>query len=153
VKPTTPRLEFLSHATVDVDPPQVVGQTPTGERRIVTIRGGRLEGRLNGEVLPGGADWQIVTADGTGYLEARYTVRTPEGALIYVRNYGVRHGPPDVLAQIAAGELVDPSKYYFRSAPKFETGDPRYDWLNKIIAVCSGARTAREVLLDFYEVL
>lgn len=153
LKPVTPRLELLAHLTVTVAPILIVGKVLMGERRIIPITGGRVEGqRLRGEIIPGGADWQIVAADGTALLEARYTIRTEDGALIYVRNIGVRHGPPEVLAAIARGEEVDPSKYYFRAVPTFETGDARYDWLNRLIAVCSGVRTKTAVLLDFYSV-
>ena len=153
LKPVTPRLELLAHLSITLAPPQSIGKVLTGERRIIQITGGRVEGaRLRGEVLPGGADWQIVTADGTALLEARYTLRTEDGALIYVRNNGVRHGPPEVLAAIARGEEVDPAKYYFRAVPVFETGDAKYDWLNRTIAVCSGVRTRTAVLLDFYTV-
>ena len=143
MKPPVPRLELISHATIRVATPQVVGRTPAGERRIVQILSGRFEGRLNGEVLPGGADYQMVAPDGTTYLDARYIICTGDSALILVRNRGIRHG--------VIGD--DPSKYYFRSTPRFETGDERYLWLNKIITVCSGARTPDSVLLDFYEVL
>ena len=153
VKPPVPQLELLCHATISVAAPQLFGPTLLGERRIVPILGGRFEGRLTGTVLTGGADWQIVASDGTAILDARYAIRTPEDALIYVRNAGVRHGPPEVLARIARGEVVDPSEYYFRSTPRFETGDRRYAWLNKIVAICTGVRTAEAVLLDFYEVL
>lgn len=110
---------------------------------MVQILSGRFEGRLQGEVLPGGADIQLVAPDGTSYLDARYMVRTDDDAVILVRNSGIRHG--------VIGD--DPSKYYFRSTPRFETGDERYAWLNKIIAVCAGARSPDCVLLDFYEVL
>jgi Protein of unknown function (DUF3237) len=153
LKPVTPRLELLAHLSITLAPPQSIGKVLTGERRIIQITGGRVEGALlRGEVLPGGADWQIVAADGTALLEARYTLRTEDGALIYVRNNGVRHGPPEVLAAIARGEEVDPAKYYFRAVPVFETGDAKYDWLNRIVAVCSGVRTKTAVLLDFYTV-
>lgn len=153
IRPVTPRLELLSSATVQVAPAVVVGRTPFGERRTVPILSGRFEGRLNAEVLPGGADWQIVAADGAARLEAHYVLRTTDEALIYVRNFGIRHGDPKVLARIAEGEIVDPSEYYFRSAPVFETADPRYAWLNKTVILCSGARTIDSVLIDFYEVL
>jgi Protein of unknown function (DUF3237) len=153
LKPVTPKLELLAHLSVTLAPPQNVGKVLTGERRIINITGGRFEGqRLRGEILPGGADWQIVATDGTALLEARYTLRTDDGALIYVRNTGVRHGPPEVLAAIARGEEVDPSKYYFRAVPVFETGEPKYGWLNRVVAVCSGVRTKNAVLLDFYTV-
>ena len=153
LKPVMPRLELLAHLSITLAPPQSIGKVLTGERRIIPITGGRVEGaRLRGEVLPGGADWQIVAADGTALLEARYTLRTEDGALIYVRNTGVRHGPPEVLAAIARGDEVDPAKYYFRAVPVFETGDAKYDWLNRMVAVCSGVRTRTAVLLDFYTV-
>ena len=153
LKPPIPRLEPLCHVAVKIGAPQMIGAVLTGERRIISITGGRFEGvKMCGEILSGGADWQIVAADGTALLEARYTLKTDDGALIYVKNSGFRHGPPEVLAAIARGEQVDPTKYYFRTTPTFETGDKKYAWLNRIICVCSGVRTKEEVLLDFYEV-
>ncbi len=153
LKPPVPRLELFAHLSVNVAAPLSVGKVLTGERRIIPITGGRVEGsRLRGTIIPGGADWQIVAADGTALLEARYTIRTEDDALIYVRNIGVRHGSPEVLAAIARGEQVDPNKYYFRATPTFETADKKYDWLNRLIAVCSGVRTREAVLLDFYAV-
>lgn len=148
-----PQLEFLATASVSVDPIQDLGQTPFGHRRIIPIRGGRFEGRIGAEVLPGGADWQIVDPDGVQYLEARYTIRTDDGALISVRNTGIRHGPPEVMARMMDGDPVDPSEYYFRSTPRFETADSRYSWLNRIVAICMGQRTPDRTTLDFYEVL
>jgi hypothetical protein len=153
VQPATPTLEFLARVRADVETPQVLGQTLAGERRIVPIAGGEIDGpHLRGEILPGGADWQVVCADGTALLEARYTVRTDDGALVYIRNLGLRHGPPAVMERIQGGEAVDPAEYYFRSAPRFEAGDVRYAWLNHILAVGSGARLANEVHLDIYAV-
>ena len=92
MKPPIPRLEFLASANVKVAAPYMLGATTFGERRIVPILSGRLEGRVNAEVLPGGADWQVVGHAGAIYLEARYTLRTDDGALIYVRNQGIRRG-------------------------------------------------------------
>jgi hypothetical protein len=143
VNPPAPRIELICRATIDVASPKIIGRTPTGERRVVQILLGRFDGRISGEVLPGGADYQIITPEGISYLNAHYMIRTDDGALILVRNRGIRHG--------VVGD--DPSKYYFRSTPQFETGDERYYWLNQIIAICSGARTPSSVLLDFYEVL
>jgi hypothetical protein len=152
-EPVTPRLERLCRATVEIAAPLVVGDTPSGRRRIIPITGGRVEGpRFSGEVLPGGADWQIVRVDGGAELEARYTVRTPDGALVYVRNIGLRHGPPEVLARLGRGEAVDPASYYFRTTPRFETGAPAHAWLNDVIAVGSAVRRADAVILDFYVV-
>ena len=104
-------------------------------------------------MLPGGADWQILRGDGVSELEARYTLQTDDGALINVRNLALRHGPPDVMAALAAGRPVEPGSYYFRGATFFETGDARYGWITKCIVVCSGEREPAGVKLKFYKVL
>ena len=133
---------------------QKLGNTPYGERRIINILGGAVEGeRLKGKVLPGGADWQIVRADGVVHLTARYTVETETGGQILVNSEGYRHGPPEVMALLARDETVDRSLYYFRAFMRFETADPQAAWLNRILAVGYGARENRAVRLDVHEVL
>ena len=135
-------------------PAQELGETPLGRRRIIGITGGRFSGeRLSGRVLAGGADWQVIRTDGVADLDARYTLETADGALIYVRNRGYRHGPKDVLEKLAAGENVDPHLYYMRTTPLFETADQRYAWLNRMICVAQGARRASAVELEVFEVL
>ena len=134
-------------------PPQELGDTPLGRRRIIAITGGRFSGaRLSGRVLPGGADWQVIRSDGVADLDARYTLETNDGALIYVHNRGYRHAPPDVMKRLLAGEDVDPALYYMRTTPFFETGDERYAWLNRIICVGTGARRPAAVELEIFEV-
>jgi hypothetical protein len=131
-----------------------LGRAPLGERRIINITGGTFAGeRLSGRVLPGGADWQIIRADGAADLDARYTLESATGTLIQVHSQGLRHGPPEVLASLAAGQPVDPSRYYFRTALRFETGASELDWLNRVVAVARGARLPRAVQLNVYEVL
>ena len=130
-----------------------VGPAPFGHRRVVNILGGPVTGaKLKGRVLPGGADWQLIRADGVAYLDARYTLETGDGALIYVNNEGYRHGPKDVIERLARGEDVDPALYYMRATPWFETSAPAYAWLNRCVCVATGARRAAAVELDFYEV-
>ena len=129
------------------------GGTPYGERRVIGIRGGTVSGtRLNGRVLPGGADWQIIRTDGAADIQARYTVESDDGGRVLVDSVGLRHGPPEVIARLARGEAVDPKLYYFRTAMRFETGDKALDWMNRIIAIAYGARLAQAVKLDIYEV-
>src|SRR5215467_7500006 len=140
------RLEPLLNADITLAEPQELGETPQGRRRIIAITGGSFVGeRLSGRVLPGGADWQVIRADGVAELDARYTLETADGALIYVRNHGFRHGPAEVLKRLAAGENIDPAEYYMRTTPLFETGDERYAWLNGMVCVASGARRATAV--------
>jgi hypothetical protein len=146
-------LQRLFKAEITLAPPQELDETPQGRRRIIGITGGRFSGeRLSGRVLPGGADWQVIRADGVADLDARYTLETEDGALIYVRNRGYRHGPAEVLKRLSAGENVDPSLYYMRTTPRFETGDARYAWLNRMICVATGARRAAAVELEVFEV-
>ena len=146
-------LQPLLRAEITLAPPQELGDSPLGRRRIIPITGGTFRGeRLSGRVLPGGADWQLIRQDGVAELDARYTLETEDKALIYVRNFGYRHGPADVIKRLAAGEPVDPALYYMRTTPRFETGAERYKWLNRIICVATGARRAAAVELDFYEV-
>jgi uncharacterized protein DUF3237 len=133
---------------------QTLGDTPYGERRIINILGGTVEGpKLKGKVLPGGADWQIVRADGVVHLNARYTIETDTGGRILVDAEGYRHGPPEVMAALARDETVDPARYYFRTFMRFETADPGAAWLNRILAVGRGARANRQVRIEVFEVL
>ena len=147
------RLTPLLQLDITLAEPQELGDAPLGRRRIINITGGSFRGeRLSGKVLPGGADWQVIRGDGVADLDARYTLETSDGALIYVRNHGYRHGPAEVLKKLAAGEDVDPSLYYMRTTPLFETGDARYAWLNRLICVGTGARKKSSVHLEVFEV-
>jgi hypothetical protein len=153
VIPAPPALRHLCEIYVELAPPMELGDAPKGRRRIIPIIGGRVEGeRLNGTILNLGADWQTVFGDGTAELDTRYAMRTDDGAIIDIRNFGYRHGPPEVLAALARGEHVDPSRYSMRTHPRFETGDPRYRWLNRLIAIGSGAREPASVRVSVFEV-
>jgi hypothetical protein len=146
-------LRSLLSAHITLGTPQELGETPQGRRRIIPITGGKFAGaRLSGRVLAGGADWQVVRRDGVAELDARYTLQTSDGALIYVSNNGYRHGPEEVIRKLAAGETVDPGAYYMRTTPRFETADERYAWLNRMVFVASGARHASAVELEIFQV-
>jgi hypothetical protein len=120
---------------------------------VIDILGGRVEGpRLKGRILPG-ADWQLVRPDGIADLTARYGIETDDGGRILVRSDGLRHGPPDVIAALGRGEPVDPSRYYFRTVMRFETVEPALAWLNRILALATGAREKFAVRLAVYEIL
>jgi len=131
-----------------------LGATPYGHRRIIDILGGTVSGeKLNGRVLPGGADWQFIRADGAADIQARYTIESEAGARILVSSEGLRHGPKEVLERVMRGETVDPALYYFRTVMRFETSDPAMAWMNRILAIARGQREARAVRLDVFEVL
>jgi len=130
-----------------------LGHTPYGERRMIGIIGGSVNGpKLKGRVLPGGADWQIIRSDGAADIKARYAIETETGALIMVTSEGLRHGPPAVMERLMRGDNVDPRHYYFRTVMRFETAAPAVDWLNRILAIAKGQREPQAVRLDVYEV-
>jgi Protein of unknown function (DUF3237) len=137
-----------------VAPAQKLGAVPHGTRAIAPITGGTFEGpRQRGKVLPGGADWTLLRTDGVLELDLRITLETDDGALIYMTSLGFRHGPPEVLAALARGESVDPSRYYFRTAPRFETSAAQYAFLNRLIAISWGDRRATGPIYTIEEIL
>jgi len=151
--PSSPPLEFVMEAHVTIAPAIDIGVTPRGERRIIPITGGTFEGPgLRGRVVPGGADGQIIRPDGVAELEARYTLETESGGLIYVVNRGIRHGPPEILRALREGVPVDRSRYYFRTAPVFETAVPELDRMMRSIFIGDGERFPDRVAMRFWRV-
>jgi hypothetical protein len=148
-----PDLNLLLEVRASLDAPIVVGDVPEGKRRVVPVSGGTFEGpKLRGNLLPGGADWQYLRPDGVMIVEAQYLLRTDDGVIIQVSNRGMRHGPEEVMRRLGAGESVDPAEYYFRATPRLSAPAGRYDWLNRRIFLCTGARYPDAVALWFYEV-
>jgi Protein of unknown function (DUF3237) len=149
----TPTLAPIFDLIAQVDTPHDLGTSPSGRRRVIPILGGEVRGaRVQGRVLPGANDYQIIRSDNVLELEARYIIETSDGAQIFVINNGLRFGPADALARQARGELVDPALIYFRTIPRFETADTRYHWLMTKLFVCSGARFPDRVEIRFFEV-
>jgi hypothetical protein len=139
---------------VIVGAPQKIGAVPLGTRVTVPITSGRFEGpRLRGRALPGGGDWTLLRADGVLELDLRVTLETDDGALIHMTSFGLRHGPPEVIAAIGRGESVNPASYYFRATPRFETGHPKYAFLNRLLAVLSGDRRPEGPVYTIDEIL
>ncbi len=145
---------FLFTIRVGVSQLHDVGKTPFGVRHIDVLGAGSFEGpRLTGKVLPGGMDQKIFRADGAMNPNVRLVLKADDNALIYMHYTGVRYGAPEVMRRIAEGEEVDPSQYYLRSTPYFETAAERYDWLNRIVAVGVGRRMPDHAAYDVFEIL
>ena len=139
---------------VAVSAARKIGPVPHGTRATAPIPGGHFEGpRLRGRVLPGGADWTLLRGDGVLELDLRVTLETEDGALIHLTSFGLRHGPPAVLEALARGESVDPSTYYFRTTPRFDTGHPKYAFLNRLLAAANGDRRAAGPIYTIDEIL
>lgn len=154
-----PHLEHLADLTVQVAAPieagSVIGLNSRGRRRIIPISGGTLRGaQLQGRVLPGGADFQLVVSDTAADLDARYIVELegPDhaGEHIYVQNRALRRGSAADIARLVRGEAVDPAVVYFRCVPTFEVSSPRLAWLTESIFVGTGARHPDRVEISLY---
>ena len=148
-----PTLHHVCDYSVELGPVRELGTGLAGQRRIIPIIGGTVEGpRIAGRILNVGADWQTVFESGVAELDTRYAIETHDGAIIEVINFGYRHGPAEVLAQVAAGEEVSPEAYYMRTMARLETGDDRYNWVNRLIFIGTGARLKSQVKISLFSV-
>jgi Protein of unknown function (DUF3237) len=148
-----PGLEFVYKAGGALGEAIPIGDTYDGTRRIIPIFSGPVDGpRIKGRLLGQGADWQVTRPDGVTLADATYALETDDGVVIQIRNRGLRHGPPDVMQRLALGEDVDPADYYFRTVPEFIAPTGKYDWLNRSIFVCAGARYALAIKLWVWRV-
>ena len=149
----TPGLLHVADLVVRIAVPIEIGRIAGNLRRVIPIAGGEVLGpRICGKVLPGGADFQLMRADGVTDLHARYVIEVEERQLIYVENSGVRYGPPALMERLRRGEMVDPGLIYFRTTPRFETAAPGYEWLMQNLFICSGARYPDRVEMRFFQV-
>ena len=145
--------EFLFKIALEV-PVLALGETPYGQRRIARFEGGSFEGpKLRGTVLPGGGGWMLRRRDGVLDIEVRIVLKTDDRQMICMRWKGLRHGPKDVMERLNGGETVDPSAYYFRTTPYFETSSENYSWLNRICSIVTGSRVGDRRGFDVYQVL
>ena len=122
-------------------PPERPGPGPFGNRTVWSVTGGAFQGpKLRGKILPTGGDWILADAEGVGRLDVRATLETDDGALIYLQYFGINRPEPGRPPR-APGELAQYGDRYFMTAPRFETGDERYRWLNGLVCVAEGKGT------------
>jgi len=149
----TPELNFFADLSVQVDKPQEVGQTHHGVRRLIPILGGQVQGHgWTARVLSGGADFQLIVNERMAELDARYTIETDGGDLIFVQNRAVRTAAPEVMARLVRGEPVPPESVYFRCSPSFETASVSLGWITERLFIGTGARHPDKVVMRFFEV-
>ena len=146
--------QHLTTLTLSVDFASTlgIGATPGGNRRIAPVAGGTFAGeRLSGIVRPG-ADWALFRPDGVLVIDVRLTLETHDQALIYLQYAGRFVSSPEGMAQFSKGVLLDPADYSLAITATFECGDPRYTWLNNVIAVGTGEQTAAGPIYTIFEV-
>ena len=119
--------------------PIEIGACSYGTRSIFNVTGGSFEGpRLRGTIVPGGGDWLLIDAEGVGRLDVRIALEAEDGARIYVQYFGVLIINEKVKTALEQGGGCEYEDTYFMTQPRFETGDARSGWLNKIVAVAEG---------------
>ncbi len=151
--PPPPALIPMAQVLCDVGTLVTLGPGKYGERRYVPLGGGTVHGpELNGTLVEGGVDWQVNRSDGVLDIAAHYVIRTSDGALIEVQSDGMRHGPAEVMARLARGDVVGRDEYFFRTVMRFQTGAPQWAHLNKVLALACGQREAARVVLDVYRI-
>lgn len=151
--PEAPSLLHITSLHINVAMPQESGTIDGKRKRFIPITGGSMDGpQLRGDIMPGGGDWQSIHEDGLTDIYARYSLRTHDGVVIGITNPGVRVASADVTRRIAAGEVVSPSEYYFRSSPVFDVANGRYEWLRRKVFVARGIRKPDHVILEVFEV-
>jgi Protein of unknown function (DUF3237) len=144
-----PSLEYEFSYRASVKALINVGAGPYGNRNIAEVTGGDFEGpRLKGKILSGGADWALVGPDGRARLDVRTQLLTDDGATIYLAYYGIidfNEKAQKALEKQTGTEFED---HYWRTNPRFETGDPRYAWLNQTLFVGEG-RMLRGLVVEY----
>ena len=148
-----PTLEYLFSLTGQLAPAHAVGDCGRGDRQIIHVTDGTVEGpRLTGRLHPGGGDWLIVRPDGVGVLDVRVTIEATDGALLYVSYHGYLTNLPEILPRWLAGEAVPRDTYYFANTPVVETGASQYAWLTRTVCVGVGSLIAGGVSYDIFGV-
>jgi hypothetical protein len=151
--PAAPLLTYAFTVTLKPGAPLELGEVEGGKRRFIPILGGVASGpKLQGQVLPGGGDWQTVTRDGIAKIDARYFLKLDDATIVEVSTPGVRVASADIAGRLAQGEDVDPNLYYYRLAPQLRVKTGAQDWLTRTVFIAKGARRPDRVTFDFYAV-
>ncbi len=151
-QPPIPGLEYFATVTAFVSSPVELGRTREGSRRIIPIDGGTLRGPAgDGEILPGGADFQLIRSETTTELLAKYAIRMGDGGCVNVDNFGIRTASADDISALIAGRPVPPERVYFRCVPRL-SGTGRWAWVDDRVFLGSGRRYPDRVEVDIFEV-
>ena len=147
------KLELLMEYYANLESPLEVGVGSFGNRVIVEVNGGEFNGpKLKGKIRTlGCADWLVFDADGIGHLDVRGTFETHDGALIYVQYYGNMVVNDAMQAALAGTGDIDYGGTEFFTSPRMETGDERYRWVNKVVAVAQGRVVKGRVEYQVYQ--
>ena len=152
-KPAPPALTYAFTVTMKAGAPVELGEVDGARRRFIPNMGGSVSGpKLQGEVLPGGGDWQTITPDGIAKVDIRYFIKAADGTIIEVNSPGIRIASAEIAERLARGEDVDPKLYYYRVTPMLRVKSGAQDWLGKTVFIAKGARKPDHVSFEFFSV-
>lgn len=128
--------EFLLRLVLETHPPNTVG-----DRLIVPVSGGTFEGsKLKGTIVGPSGDWIEKRRDGSNVLDVRLLLKTDDAQNIYMSWHGIAY-------PMQGGAL------FARITPVFETGAPRYLWLNNVVSVGVYQPMPAKVSYRVYQIL
>jgi hypothetical protein len=154
----TPKLKHFATLNVAVGLPQEIGVSLHGERRVIPILGGTAQGEgWKGNILSGGADYQLILTPRMTHLDAHYVIELESeldnGERIYIHNKAIRVASAEVTKKLKISKAVDPELIYFRCHPTFETSSSAMQWITERVFVGTGVRRSDSVELQFFEIL
>jgi hypothetical protein len=137
----TATLKFMATLTAQLGDQIVVGEGPRGSRVVIDVPSVSLVGdNINASLATqDAADWLTLSEEGKlGALDVRMTLKTNDGAFIYVEYQGRANMESGVIA----------------TAPTFQTSHEQYLWLNRIQAVAAGQLDGGgKLVYNLYEVV
>lgn len=150
-------MELLFSVRAAVEPPVVIGQDgKNGRRQLIPVPSGTVSGvdidgnPIEGILLPGAVDSQVIRPDGKCDLSARYGVRLSDGRSFYIENNGMRTVPEEYVEEVLQGKFIDPSLYYFCTTPQIEVYDDSLRWMERHVMVCKAIRKPDAVIINYY---
>ncbi len=138
---SAPALERFARAIVHISPPEPIGTVDGMMLVRIPLAGGRFEGELNAETMPGGADWLRQGADGRTIVDARYALKTDDGTVIQVLNKG------------SSKALVAGAPMW--AHPSFTAPEGPYDLLNHgaYVSAINGSVDAGSIVVEYFRVI
>ncbi len=95
----------------------------SGYLKVIPIVGGTFEGKINGSIVPGGADWNTSRSNNTGHVFAKYLLKTDDGEYIGIEN---------------EGKINNNENLEIKTSPRFQVdSNSKYSWLNTGVYVAS----------------
>ncbi|MEE0771765.1 MAG: DUF3237 domain-containing protein [Anaerovoracaceae bacterium] len=147
-----PGFEKLFRAEVILGEPMPLGDIGTGYSEIVPVKGGRFEGRINGQIMDFGGDWGLLYDDNINAMDTRYLLKTDDGAFISIKCRGRLIMDMETMSG-ERDEYPDGEEYYFRTTVELTTGAEKYRWVNRLVVFAVTIITEEgNVCLDVYAI-